>query len=628
MDNFEICSLTGHFEHIELVVQPANLLLDLAGFFCSVWTLVALMFTALNFTRREVSTLTNSQVSKIINAYKNLSEEKRIIFLYRYFSLLITSIAYFISSNGHSIEKRVFIIGCIIIASIILNYLYLFSYSSKFTVKVLIFIETIGNSILLIPSGGLHSPNVWLTLNTVLITSLMLSRIYCWINIIMYLVSSIFISYLLFNDGERALIDIIYSESNIIVSFMLMVIATRLLSMYLISLKGERRKLLESNLQLVEANYTVKESISHIMELYQAVNLFSNTRNKNELIELILEHTKRTVETNRIGFFSYENQYKIICTALKEENRPALKKLETEIIKQWDCIVEKNSAVELYADNSCYLAISVKSNYMNYGILVVEVGSSKKNFNQIEKMDQIKFFADLSSIVLEKFELENVSDKLLITEEQNRIANEIHDSVLQRLYSTSFAIYGLMKKLNKANIKDVDADLGIIRESIDHAMKELRATIYGLSWNKNGSDNLITDIVNYINEVKAMHNIDVNLNIIGNSEFIAYMPKKAIYRIVCEGIGNSFRHGKASCIEVTLNIDSDVTKLRIVDDGVGFDMDAVRKSKQSGIGLKNIQSLIDSLNGTIDYQSTIGKGTLINIVIPNHLNDAREDIVV
>lgn len=568
-----------------------------------------------------------SPVSQISSFYKSLSEEKRIIFLYRYFSLCITSTAYFISSNNHSIENRFFIIACIIVASIILNYLYLLNYKSKFAIKVLVFIETIGNSILLIPSGGLESPYVLLALNTIIITSLILSQIYCWITLFIYLSCSTFLAYLLFNNGNISFINLLYSESYLIVSSILMIIAIRLLSRYIKCIQGERKKLMEINSQLVEANNNVKESINHIMELYQAVHLFSNTRNKTELIELILENTKKIIETDMIVFFSYEKQ-QIVSTVFNNEYHRMPAALKDNVIEIWDRIIDENSAIELIVEDSCYLVISVKSSYMTYGVLGLEISQNQKRFIQIEKMDQIKFFADLSSIVLEKFELEKVNNKLLITEEQNRIANEIHDSVLQRLFSTSFAIYGLMKKLNKANIKDADADLAIIRESIDHAMKELRTTIYGLSWKKDGSDNFLGDIADYVYNIKVMNNIDINLNIIGNSELVTYICKKVIYRIICEGIGNAVRHGKAKHIEITLNIKEDATQLRIVDDGIGFNFESVSKSKQVGLGIKNIYTLIESLKGQVDFQSKLCEGTTIKLTIPNHVNDNMEDQVV
>ncbi|MDF2592605.1 MAG: integral rane sensor signal transduction histidine kinase, partial [Clostridia bacterium] len=448
-------------------------------------------------------------VYKKINFLKKLTEEQKIMFIYRYASLLITSIFYFFAPVNHTIDKKLFIIGCIGLSSIILNYIYIRYNNDISTIKLLVFIETIGNSIMLIPSGGLNSPYVWYALNTIFIAAIMLERKYCILNLFAYLISSTWITYYVFNDEQQNFTDLLEHQSNLIISFILITIAIWLLLRYVKEIMQERIKLLKANKELITANHQVKESVNHIMELYQAVHLFSNIKNKDEIIELILAYTKRIVTTDMIVFFKSDKKESITDTISSDVCNRITDQLQILVSEVWKDLENRNTAVQLNVEDKCFLVISVKSSYMTYGVLGVEIKPRKESFNQVESMDQIKFLADLSSIVLEKFELEIVNDKLIITEEQNRIANEIHDSVLQRLFSTSIGIYGIMKKLNKVNIKTADADLGLIRESVDHAMKELRAAIYGLSWKKDGTDNFVIDITNYINEIKKMNNIDI-----------------------------------------------------------------------------------------------------------------------
>ena len=438
---------------------------------------------------------------KKINFLKKLTEEQQIMFMYRYASLFITSIFYFIAPTNHAIDRKLFIIACIGISSIILNYIYIKNNEDASIIKLLVFIETIGNSIMLIPSGGLNSPYVWYALNTIFIAAVMLERKYCWLSLLTYLVASTWMTYYVFNDKQQNFVDLIKQQSNLIISFILITIAIWLLLRYIKEIKQERIKLLKTNRELIAANHQVKESVNQIMELYQAVHLFSNMKNKNELIGLILEYTKRIIPTDMVVFYNYGKKENIIGMAASDVCHRISNQLQIKVLEIWQDLENRNSAVQLTIEDKYFLVISVKSSYMTYGILGVEIKPKKESFDQIESMDQIKFLADMSSIVLEKFELEKVNDKLIITEEQNRIANEIHDSVLQRLFSTSIGIYGIMKKLNKANVKAVDADLNLIRESVDHAMKELRAAIYGLSWKKDGTDNFIIDMTNYINEI-------------------------------------------------------------------------------------------------------------------------------
>ena len=110
---------------------------------------------------------------------KNRLEESQILFVYRYISLIITSSFYFLNNLEHSVTKKIFIIGCLTTSAIILSLLYLIYEKSSKNIMLLLLIETIGNSILLMPSGGVNSPFIWYTLNTILVASMFLEKRYC-----------------------------------------------------------------------------------------------------------------------------------------------------------------------------------------------------------------------------------------------------------------------------------------------------------------------------------------------------------------------------------------------------------------------------------------------------------------
>jgi signal transduction histidine kinase len=234
-------------------------------------------------------------------------------------------------------------------------------------------------------------------------------------------------------------------------------------------------------------------------------------------------------------------------------------------------------------------------------------------------MERIRFFKELGAIAFERAYLEEVNEQLLINEEQNRIANEIHDSVLQKLFSVSCGIFGLMKNIEKLDESKVKEELNTIRDSIDSAMKELRHTIYGLSWEKDGINSFEEDIFEYINQTKKLNNADITFDVTGNMEFLSLIQKKAIYRIICEGIGNAVHHGKADHISVNLNIEPKNSLLRITDNGKGFNTNGIKNNKGSGLGIKNLYYLTESLNGEINITSKTGIGTEININIPNNI---------
>lgn len=91
-------------------------------------------------------------------ALNDLKGETRIIFLYRCFSLVLTTVFYLILNPQSSIIYKLAIIICLFISSAILNYLYIKCRNSKSVIKILVSIEMVGNVLILIPTGGLNSP--------------------------------------------------------------------------------------------------------------------------------------------------------------------------------------------------------------------------------------------------------------------------------------------------------------------------------------------------------------------------------------------------------------------------------------------------------------------------------------
>ncbi|EQD66102.1 ATP-binding region, ATPase-like domain protein, partial [mine drainage metagenome] len=87
------------------------------------------------------------------------------------------------------------------------------------------------------------------------------------------------------------------------------------------------------------------------------------------------------------------------------------------------------------------------------------------------------------------------------------------------------------------------------------------------------------------------------------------------YRVIQEALNNIARHAGALRIEITLAIDSDGLKIRIQDDGRGFDLDAMRRRVQAGsnLGLLGMEERVQLAGGQFSLQSEPGKGTTIEI---------------
>ncbi|HZJ76254.1 MAG TPA: ATP-binding protein, partial [Oscillospiraceae bacterium] len=538
-------------------------------------------------------------------------------------SLFITSAFYFLNQFEHTLFKKMFIIGCLTMSTIILSYLYLVFEDSVDKIKILLFIETVSNSILLMPSGMLDSPFIWYTLNTILISSLALKKMYLWINIFLYTIIIGILSYL-YNNCGLEILNSLKEKSGLLLSIAIIVALVRMLSAYIKQTEDNNKKLRKANTKLQSANQKVTESFEHIKILYQSLNILSSKGNMDGLINTLFDYVKKITKTNLVFYYDMsDSPHKIISRDIKK----AVDLIKNEISDKLNDILESKAVNKICVSDTEYAIILIGNCYPHYGILGFEIKNTEGESLYNDNIYQIQYLSQLFSIAFEKIELEEMNERLIISKEQNRIANEIHDSVFQRLFSMSCGIFALMKKIPNLSVNKVIDELEQFREIIDIVMKDLRDKIYGLSWKKSGQNVFITDTKGYIEDIKKFYDANIPFTIIGNVELLTCNQKKALYRVICEGIGNAVRHGKAKNIDVDLDINAEFTNLSIRDDGMGFEVPSSDNNRSGGLGIQNMYQLADSLKGHIEIKSTLGIGTSVELVIPNNDSALNREVV-
>ena len=563
------------------------------------------------------------QVANNLRSSIRKAEIATMIFYYRYVSLAVTSLFFLFGEPKASIDKKIFIITCIGISAVIINYLYLINRNNKPKTLLLLLIETIGNSILLLPTGGLNSPYVWYALNSIFVSSMLLGWKYCWLNVLIYLFVSTYVLQLLI-EKNSSVIKIISEQSNLILSFILITVVIEMLSIYAKSLEYKSSKLEEANKQLTLANQKIKQLMNYSIELYQSLHLLTRQQDRKNLIELIVSCAEKVTKSSSVVFIdSPEEELKIVSKYPDQD-------LNNEIIQNQNLIFDSmlcDQPVTMTLQNQPWMFIEIKCSYKTFGALGIRLDMPEYSVYQNEIIEQMNFLSSLSSIVFEKFDLEQFNNKLIINEERNRIANEIHDSILQRLFSISCGLYAIIKKSGIMGAKEQISELNLIRNTINEVMKDLRSTIYGYSFRKYGTSGFMDSVNKYINEIKTLNNINITFETKGSHDLLAPEQKNALYRIICESVSNSVRHGRATRIDILLSIDSKATELTVNDNGAGFDTRIINEKNSLGLGVLNIQNLVNYLGGEINYTSEIGKGSTVFIKLPQITSICKEEAV-
>ena len=200
---------------------------------------------------------------------------------------------------------------------------------------------------------------------------------------------------------------------------------------------------------------------------------------------------------------------------------------------------------------------------------------------------------------------------VLRTEEKTRanFSKELHDGLGPLLSSAKMSLTALSRTEMDAERKEIfDNTLYVVEE----ALRSLREISNNLSPHVLSDFGLARAIQTFIDRSATLHNVKISFatNLRGdryNSDIEVIM-----YRVVCELITNSLKHSGCSNIHLSLSVSGDILELQYGDNGRGFNPQAMM---ECGMGLSNINSRVNSLNGQFDIRSSKGKGMTATVKV-------------
>lgn len=206
---------------------------------------------------------------------------------------------------------------------------------------------------------------------------------------------------------------------------------------------------------------------------------------------------------------------------------------------------------------------------------------------------------------------------VLRTEERSRslFAKELHDGMGPLLSSAKMSLSAISPENMSEDQRKI---LQNTRFVIDEAIRSVREISSNMSPQILIDFGLAQGIQSFLSRIQSLHTIDIIFDTNIDKERFDNDIEVVMYRVVCELINNSLKHSGCSNIEVSLIIEDSILILKYRDNGCGFCPDTVISS---GMGLSNITSRIDSLNGELHITSSIGAG----MSVVAHINTKQND---
>jgi len=196
-------------------------------------------------------------------------------------------------------------------------------------------------------------------------------------------------------------------------------------------------------------------------------------------------------------------------------------------------------------------------------------------------------------------------------DERRKIAGELHDDLSHRLARLAIDA-GMIG--HDSNSGALDQELKNLREDLARVSEDVHDISYRLHPSLVEDLGISTALQAECQRVRKYTDVTIKEQL---GEIPQRIPKNAAlcaYRVIQEAQNNAVRHAGADNIEIALEKDGQTLKLKVSDDGRGFD--EARVAANGSIGLSSMRERVEAMGGTLSIQSTPGAGTTVSAVVP------------
>jgi signal transduction histidine kinase len=226
------------------------------------------------------------------------------------------------------------------------------------------------------------------------------------------------------------------------------------------------------------------------------------------------------------------------------------------------------------------------------GVLTVGRCHGAAPFPQAQA-DLVASFAAQAGVALELAASRAEAERLSLFEDRERIARDLHDLVIQRLYATGMSLEGTMPMITRP---EAASRITNAVDAMDETIKDIRATIFALQDRNTASGpDLRVEIVGLVEEMAPVLGFAPSLRL-GAGLAGEIQPEAAEQALAAlrEGMSNAARHAAATRIDVTVDVDADgMLAVQVIDNGAGIPAGGRRS------GLRNLAARAEKLGGEL-----------------------------
>ncbi len=256
-----------------------------------------------------------------------------------------------------------------------------------------------------------------------------------------------------------------------------------------------------------------------------------------------------------------------------------------------------------------FLGVPIKVRGKVHGNLYLTEKRGAAEFTQ-EDEEAVVTLGAQAGVAIENARIREELQRLAVLEDRERIAQELHDGVIQSLFAVGMALQAA-----GALTEDPEAlrkRLGAAVDDVDRVIRDLRNYIFGLG-GRLADRELDRALHDLADEMRRGSDIAIRVEV--DSDAAARLASRAVdvVQFTREALSNAVRHSGAATVSLVLSRDDTSLVLEVEDDGTGFDPEA---AAGRGRGLLNLRARAEALEAELDIVSGPDGGTRLRLRVP------------
>jgi PAS domain S-box-containing protein len=228
-----------------------------------------------------------------------------------------------------------------------------------------------------------------------------------------------------------------------------------------------------------------------------------------------------------------------------------------------------------------------------------------------------KWYATATEIESRKQEEARVRQENVRLEERTRIAQELHDTLLQSFNAATIKLWAAMAGLPPDS--PLKPKIDPILDLMEHGIAEGRTAIQGLRSSDSGTPDLVAALSGVRRELVVPPDMDFRVSVVGSQKPLQAPIGQELYRIGKEALVNAFRHSRAGRVDLELEYNDSNLTMHVRDNGCGIDPLLIDKGLEGHWGLAGMRERAARIGGQLKISSSATAGTEIRVSIPSNV---------